>query len=101
MAAITGIVAAVGTGVDDQIIITDELMRGEIGSRLLELAGVVCNKNMLPGDVDGAHASGLRFGLTWLTQRGVTEAQLREIAGVVRSVLGSVRTCTIWSRYLR
>jgi preprotein translocase subunit SecD len=34
LAAITGIVAAVGTGVDDQIIITDELMRGEIVSRL-------------------------------------------------------------------
>jgi len=70
---------------------------GEIASRLLELAGVVCNKNMLPGDADGAHASGLRFGLTWLTQRGVSEGQIREIAGVVRSVLGSARTCTIWS----
>ncbi|NLW50525.1 MAG: glycine cleavage system aminomethyltransferase GcvT [Candidatus Brocadiaceae bacterium] len=70
---------------------------GEIASRLLELAGVVCNKNMLAGDADGGHASGLRFGLTWLTQRGVTEGQLREIADIVRSVLGSVHTCTIWS----
>ncbi|MBU1939980.1 hypothetical protein KKH30_04400 [Candidatus Micrarchaeota archaeon] len=29
LAAVAGIIAAVGTGVDDQIIITDELMRGE------------------------------------------------------------------------
>ncbi|MAF50466.1 MAG: hypothetical protein CMH64_00070 [Nanoarchaeota archaeon] len=29
LAAIAGIIAAVGTGVDDQIVITDEIMKGE------------------------------------------------------------------------
>jgi glycine hydroxymethyltransferase len=70
---------------------------GEIASRLLEIAGIVCNKNVLPGDGDAAHASGLRFGLPWLTQRGVTGGQLREIAGIVRSVLTAVRTVPTWS----
>jgi len=70
---------------------------GEIASRLLEIGGIVCNKNLIPGDVDAAHASGLRFGLPWLTQRGVTEGHLREIAKVIRRVLGSVHTLSIWS----
>ena len=70
---------------------------GETASRLLELAGIVCNKNVLPGDVDAAHSSGLRFGLPWLTQRGVAEEQLRVIAGVVKQVLGSVHTVSITS----
>jgi glycine hydroxymethyltransferase len=70
---------------------------GEIAARLLELAGIVCNKNVLPGDPDGAHASGLRFGLPWLTQRGVTQTQLREIANVVKTVLQPIRTFSVWT----
>ena len=70
---------------------------GEIASRLLEMAGVVCNKNVIPGDTDGAHASGLRFGLPWLTQRGVTEEHLCEIARIMRSVLAGVHTTTVYS----
>ena len=70
---------------------------GEIASRLLEIAGIVCNKNVIPGDADAAHASGLRFGLPWLTQRGVTEPQLREIAKVIKRVLASVHTFSVWS----
>ena len=75
----------------------ETFLDGEIASRLLEIAGIVCNKNVLPGDPDGAHASGLRFGLPWLTQRGVTCGQLGEIAKIIRSVLKQVRTITIWS----
>jgi len=70
---------------------------GEIASRLLEIAGIVCNKNVIPGDLDGAHASGLRFGLPWLTQRGITEEHLREIARIMRSVLAEVHTTTVYS----
>jgi len=75
----------------------ETFLDGEIASRLLEIAGVVCNKNVIPGDADAAHASGLRFGLPWLTQRGVTQQQLREIAGIVKSVLERVQTITVCS----
>ena len=75
----------------------EPFLDGEIASRLLEIAGIVCNKNVIPGDGDAAHASGLRFGLPWLTQRGVTSEQLREIARLVKFTLERVRTCTIWS----
>ena len=70
---------------------------GEIASRLLEIARIVCNKNVIPGDPDGAHASGLRFGLPWLTQRRVTEDHLREIARIMKSVLAGVHTTTVYS----
>jgi len=70
---------------------------GESASRLLEIAGIVCNRNVLPGDPDGAHASGIRLGMPWLTQRGVTRGQIREIASVIGRVLRSAKTFTIWS----
>jgi glycine hydroxymethyltransferase len=76
----------------------DVPLDGEIASRLLEIGGIVCNKNVLPGDPDGAHASGLRFGLPWLTQRGIMRDQLREIAELIKSILAPVQTVTIRSQ---
>ena len=68
---------------------------GEAASRLLEISGIVCNKNVIPGDVDAAHATGLRFGMTWLTQRGVTRGHIEEIARIVKFVLSSARTFSV------
>ena len=75
----------------------ETFLDGEIASRLLEIAGIVCNKNVLPGDADASRASGLRFGLPWLTQRGVTREQLREIAAVCKFALSPARTICVWS----
>jgi glycine hydroxymethyltransferase len=75
----------------------DRPLDGEIAARLLEIAGIVCNKNVLPGDADAAQASGLRFGLPWLTQRGVNAEHLRTIAGLCKRVLSNVRTFGVWS----
>ncbi len=75
----------------------ETFLDGEIASRLLEIAGIVCNKNVLPGDEKASHASGLRFGTTWLTQRGVTREQLREIASIVKATVERVETMLVWS----
>ncbi len=69
---------------------------GEIASRLLEIAGIVCNKNALPGDLDGAHATGIRLGMPWLTQRGITRDQIKELAAIIRLVLSEARTTQVW-----
>ncbi len=69
---------------------------GEIASRLLELVGIVVNKNVLPGDPTAGQASGLRMGMPWLTQRGVTREHIRELAAIVKSILGQVHTCAVW-----
>ncbi|MCK6474548.1 MAG: serine hydroxymethyltransferase [Planctomycetes bacterium] len=69
---------------------------GEIASRLLEDAGIVCNKNTLPGDRNAAYSTGLRFGTPWITQRGITEGQLKALAKTIRGVLTSSRACKVY-----
>ena len=42
--------------------------------RILDLAGIVANKNTIPGDQLTALAMGIRLGTPWLTQRGFAPA---------------------------
>ena len=53
---------------------------GEPAARILDLAGIVVNKNTIPGDTKTALAKGLRFGTPWVTQRGLRETHMEEIA---------------------
>ncbi|MEW5825353.1 MAG: glycine cleavage system aminomethyltransferase GcvT [Candidatus Bipolaricaulota bacterium] len=64
---------------------------GEAASRILDLAGIVCNKNTLPGDQSAAHAHGLRFGTPWVTQRGMGKQEMEALAGIIASVLREIR----------
>lgn len=65
-------------------------LRGEVAARLLDLAGIVVNKNTIPGDTRTALASGLRFGTPWVSQRGLRPEDMGTIAGVVKEVLGGI-----------
>ncbi len=69
---------------------------GEIASRLLELAGVVVNKNTLPGDEAAGESSGIRMGMPWATQRGITRRQIARLAEIVYLVLSHVHTTRVW-----
>lgn len=69
-------------------------LSGEIASRILDLAGITCNKNTIPGDRNAAHPSGLRFGTTWVTQRGLVPADMKAIAGIVARLLRGIRPFT-------
>ncbi len=66
-----------------------ELM-GEIAARILDLVGLVANKNTIPGDLSAADARGIRYGTPWATQRGMGEAEMEEIAEVTRLVLTAI-----------
>ncbi|MGD9675268.1 MAG: serine hydroxymethyltransferase [Candidatus Bipolaricaulia bacterium] len=66
---------------------TGFVMMGEIASRLLDLAGIVCNKNTLPGDRSAADAHGIRLGTPWVTQRGMGEAEMSDLARIIANVL--------------
>ncbi len=66
------------------------VMMGEIASRILDLAGIVCNKNTLPGDRSAADAHGIRLGTPWATQRGMGEAEMRDLARIIADVLKAI-----------
>ena len=73
---------------------TGFVMMGEIASRILDLAGIVCNKNTLPGDTSAADAHGIRLGTPWITQRGMGRVEMEILAGIIARVLQGIRSFT-------
>ncbi|MEP7357814.1 MAG: serine hydroxymethyltransferase, partial [Anaerolineales bacterium] len=51
-------------------------LMGDMAARILDLAGVVTNRNTIPGDTSALNPSGLRLGTPWITQRGFKEPQI-------------------------
>jgi hypothetical protein len=58
--------------------------------RLLELAGIVANKNTIPGDESTALASGVRLGTPWVTQRGMGPVEMDRIAECLARIVTNV-----------
>ena len=52
-------------------------LMGEYAARILDMAGIVCNRNTIPGDESAGQASGIRLGTPWITQRGMKEPEMR------------------------
>ncbi|NLH50262.1 MAG: glycine cleavage system aminomethyltransferase GcvT [Myxococcales bacterium] len=63
------------------------VLYGEPAAHILELAGIVLNKNTIPGDAETAFGTGLRMGTPWLTQRGAGEAEVRQVARFIHRIL--------------
>jgi glycine cleavage system T protein len=66
-------------------------LRGEPAVRLLDMAGIVANKNTIPGDEITALAMGIRLGTPWLSQRGFGPAEIDEVAGLITRVVTNVK----------
>jgi glycine cleavage system T protein len=64
---------------------------GEIATRILDLCGITCNKNTIAGDLNAAHPTAIRFGFTWVTQRGITHDQIKRLAGMVNRILTNIK----------
>ena len=64
---------------------------GEPAVRILDLAGIVANKNTIPGDTKTALATGIRIGTPWITQRGLDEADMETLAGLIYRVLTDIK----------
>jgi glycine hydroxymethyltransferase len=67
---------------------------GEIVVRVLELCGIVANKNTLPGDLVTAQARGVRLGTPWVTQRGMGAAEMDTIADCIQRVITGIQPFT-------
>ncbi|MBL8166074.1 MAG: serine hydroxymethyltransferase, partial [Anaerolineae bacterium] len=51
-------------------------LSGDMAARILDLCGIVLNRNTIPGDPSALRASGLRLGTAWITQRGFGDAEI-------------------------
>jgi glycine hydroxymethyltransferase len=69
-------------------------LMGDMAARILDLAGIVANRNTIPGDTGAGASSGVRMGTHWITQRGFKEAEIEKLAEAVATLL---KSCTPYS----
>ena len=70
---------------------TGALLRGEPAVRILDMAGIVANKNTIPGDTLTALGMGIRLGTPWLTQRGFGPAEIDRVAGLIHKTVTNIQ----------
>ncbi|MBN2469202.1 MAG: hypothetical protein JXN59_00655, partial [Anaerolineae bacterium] len=69
-------------------------LSGDMAARILDLAGIVLNRNTIPGDPSAFRASGIRMGTPWITQRGFREPEIDRLAAIMSNIL---HACTPFS----
>jgi len=62
-------------------------LSGDMAARILDLAGIVVNRNTIPGDKSALDPSGIRMGTPWVTQRGFKETECIRLADCIADLL--------------
>lgn len=62
-------------------------LSGDMAARILDIAGVVLNRNTIPGDKTAMASTGIRYGTPWITQRGLGEKEMVELGDIMADVL--------------
>jgi glycine hydroxymethyltransferase len=62
-------------------------LSGDMGARLLDLVGIVANRQTIPGDTSALRPSGIRLGTPWVTQRGFGPQEIDEVGDIIADVL--------------
>jgi glycine hydroxymethyltransferase len=62
-------------------------LSGEMASRVLDLAGIVVNRQTIPGDTSPLRPSGIRIGTPWVTQRGLHGEGIDALGDLIADVL--------------
>jgi glycine hydroxymethyltransferase len=65
-------------------------LMGDPAASILDLAGIVANRNTIPGDSTALYPSGVRLGTPWVTQRGLDEGDMAEIANVIATLFDGI-----------
>lgn len=80
----------VSGGTDNHLLVVDLRSKGLTGKNMqnaLDAVGITVNKNMIPFDPEKPGVtSGIRIGLTAVSQRGLKEPEIREIAAIINQV---------------
>jgi glycine hydroxymethyltransferase len=85
-------------GTDNHLILIDAGgygLTGRQAEQALLAAGIVTNRNTIPGDPNGAwYTSGIRIGTPALTTRGLGTEEMSVIAGLIHEVLSKTQPGT-------
>jgi len=94
----------VSGGTDNHLVLlkTNNLkISGKKAERILEEAGITCNKNMIPNDQRSPFVtSGIRLGTPACTTRGFKEAEMKQIAQWIWRVLSSPEDEAVFSHVM-
>ncbi len=78
-------------GTDTHLVLinlSNKKITGLEAEQALEKAGIIVNKNMVPGDLRSPFdPSGIRLGVASITTRGMKEAEMAEVASIINDVL--------------
>jgi glycine hydroxymethyltransferase len=74
-------------------------LMGDPAARLLDLAGIVLNRNTIPGDKSAKYPSGIRLGTPWITQRGFQAPQIERLAEIIARVLKAAQPLAYVGRH--
>jgi len=77
-------------GTDSHLLLVDVRpfnLDGKEAEEKLETAGIIANRNSIPGDTKPLHPSGIRLGTPSVTTRGMKEKEMKEIAGLIYETL--------------
>ncbi len=82
-------------GTDKHMVLIDLTNKGVFGrkfARALDYAGIVANKNTMPGEKRSpADPSALRIGTPWITTRGMKEKEMQQIAVWMGQVMDLIK----------
>ncbi|MCY4008603.1 MAG: serine hydroxymethyltransferase [Anaerolineaceae bacterium] len=76
-------------------------LSGDMAARILDLVGIVANRQTIPGDRSALRPSGLRFGTNWISQRGAGRDEVLGIADVIADLITASRPYSLTGRIRR
>ncbi|MFN2252671.1 MAG: serine hydroxymethyltransferase, partial [Candidatus Promineifilaceae bacterium] len=62
-------------------------LSGDIASRILDLAGIVLNRNTIAGDIGAFNSTGVRIGTVWVSQLGFDDEKIDLLAEAIATVM--------------
>lgn len=73
-------------------------LSGDMAARILDLAGIVLNRQTIPGDTGALRPGGIRIGTPWVTQRGFGDREIDRLAEIMATLLVACRPFSLTGR---
>ncbi|MCA9951894.1 MAG: serine hydroxymethyltransferase, partial [Anaerolineales bacterium] len=92
----------VGGGSENHLLLIDtksvtyngEHLSGDMAARILDVVGIVLNRNTIPGDRGALNPTGLRLGTVWVSQLGFGNDEIDLLAEAIATVLQGCKPYT-------